>query len=175
MRSEASPISKYTVMTYLSIRKVMRPTWQLLVHCWGDCNTTVWKLHPNMQINVLQCGFSGLSHLQRWYSTWGRYFENTERDEVSLWCKSSVPIPRLVNFFHRFIPNYSLSAFRLSSLFRKNSRWNGKEEMPDTAKSGFDYLKKLFWSAPHWIIPWIRNLSTCLLTLPKEQKKSWAW
>lgn len=52
------------------------------------------------------------------------------------------------NFFQRFIPNYSLYSPRLSSLLRKNSKWNGKEEIPHTAKEGFDYLKETLLSCP---------------------------
>lgn len=52
------------------------------------------------------------------------------------------------NFFQRFIPNYSLYSSRLSSLLRKNSKWNGKEEIPAHAKEGFDYLKETLLSCP---------------------------
>ena len=52
------------------------------------------------------------------------------------------------NFFQRFIPNYSLYSSRLSSLLRKNSKWSGKEEIPDSATEGFDFLKETLLSCP---------------------------
>ena len=46
------------------------------------------------------------------------------------------------NFFQRFISNFSLYSSRLSSLLRKNSKWNGKEEISHSAIEGFDDIKE---------------------------------